>query len=198
MLSGGSTVSTSLIWLAITVTVQTVPAGRSEFGSSVIAEPGEPLTLNAFDVPVGHSIVNELPVAVTASLKLTTMLLFRSTSVALSAGEVVVTDGAASCVVNENEWFAAGWSGGSPVSLSLMLAATAVTVQFAALGRSEFGSSVIVSVPEPLTPNVCALLLQEIVNELLATVTGSLKKTWMFAAGSTAVALSVGELPVTA
>src|ERR671933_1589997 len=198
MLSGGSTESTSLIWFAITVTVQTVPAGRSAFGSSVIAEPGEPLTLKAFDVPVGHSIVNELPVAVTASLKLTTMLEFRSTSVALSAGEVVVTDGATSCVVNENEWLAAGWSGGSPVSLSLMLAATAVTVQLAVGGRSESGSSVIVSVPDPLTPNVCALLLQEIVNELVVTSTGSLKKTWMFAEEATSVALSAGELPVTA
>src|ERR687886_2566402 len=198
MLSGGSTASTSLIWFAITVTLQTVPAGRSEFGSSVIAEPGEPLTLNAFDVPVGHSIVNELPVAVTASLKLTTMLLFRSTSVALSAGEVVVTDGAASCVVNENEWFAAGWSGGSPVSLSLMFAATAVTVQLAALGRSELGSSVMEVVPDPLTPNVCALLLHEIVNELPVTSTGSLKFTVMFADGSTSVALSAGVVVVTA
>src|ERR671932_2645161 len=153
MLSGGSTASTSLIWFAITVTVQTVPAGRSAFGSSVMAEPGDPLTLNAFDVPVGHSIVNELPVAVTASLKLTTTLEFRSTSVALSAGEVVVTDGAASCVVNENEWFAAGWSGGSPVSLSLMLAATAVTVQVVPSGRSQVGSSVIEDPGEPLTEN---------------------------------------------
>ena len=84
------------------------------------------------------------------------------------------------------------------MSLSLMFAATAVTVQFAVLGRSEFGSSVIVSVPDPLTPNVCALLLQEIVNELVVTSTGSLKKTWMFPDGSTSVALSVGELPVTA
>src|ERR687884_1483693 len=198
MLSGGSTESTSLIWFASTVTVQTVPAGRSAFGSSVIAEPGEPLTLKAFDVPVGHSIVNELPVAVTASLKLTTTLLFRSTSVALSAGEVVVTDGAASCVVNEKESFAAGWSGGSPVSLSLMLAATAVTVQFAALGRSEFGSSVIELVPEPLTWNVCVLLLHEIVNELVVTSTGSLKFTVMLEVGSTSVALSAGVVVVTA
>src|ERR671938_833081 len=187
MLSGGSTASTSLIWLAITVTVQTVPAGRSAFGWSVIAEPGEPLTLNAFDVPVGHSIVNELPVAVTASLKLTTTLLFRSTSAALSAGEVVVTDGAAYCVVNENEWFAAGWSGGSPVSLSLMLAATAVTVQLAVDGRSESGASVIELVPEPLTWNVCALLLQEIVNELVVTSTASLKFTVMFVDEATSV-----------
>src|SRR5919206_265825 len=73
-----------------------------------------------------------------------------------------------------------------------MFAATAVTVQFAALGRSEPGSSVIELVPEPLTPNVCALLSHEIVNELVVTSTGSLKFTVMFADGSTSVALSAG------
>src|SRR5213078_1508442 len=71
MLSGGSTESTSLIWFAITFTEQTVPSGRSLVGSSVIDEPGEPLTLKLFAVPVGHSSVNELPLAVTGSLKLT-------------------------------------------------------------------------------------------------------------------------------
>src|SRR5437879_5637383 len=107
MLSGGSTVSTSLIWFAITVTVQTVPFGRSEVGSSVIVEPGEPLTLKASGVPVGHSIVNELPVAVTGSLKLMSMFVLRATSVAPSAGLVLVTDGAASAVVNVKTEFAA-------------------------------------------------------------------------------------------
>ena len=78
-----------------------------------------------------------------------------------------------------------------------MFAATAVTVQFA-VGRSESGSSVIVSVPEPLTWKVCGLPSQTIVNELESTVTGSLKKTWMFVEALTSVAPSVGELPVTA
>src|ERR671931_298421 len=59
-----------------------------------------------------------------------------------------------------------------------MFAATAVTVQFAVLGRSEPGSSVIELVPEPLTENVCAPP-QLIVNELVVTSTGSLKLTVM-------------------
>src|SRR5437763_5782737 len=125
------------------------------------------------------------------------MVVSRATSSAASAGVVVVTLGAASGVPNEKLVFAAGWSGGSPPSTSLMFAATAVTVQFA-VGRSLSGSSVIVSVPEPLTWNVCGLPSHEIVNELESTVTGSLKKTWMFVFAATSVEPSVGELPVTA
>src|SRR2546423_11416600 len=105
MLWGGSIAAASLIPLASTVTVQTAPFGRLEVGSSVIVEPGEPLTLKASGVPVGHSIVNELPVAVTGSLNVTSMFAVFATSVAPSAGDVLVTDGAASCVVNEKEWF---------------------------------------------------------------------------------------------
>src|SRR5205823_5049983 len=101
MLSGGSTVSTSLIWFAITLTEQTVPSGRLLVGSSVIDDPGEPLTVKLSGVPVGHSIVNELPLAVTGSLKLTTTFALTATCVAPSAGDVLVTDGAASAVVNE-------------------------------------------------------------------------------------------------
>src|SRR5436305_14230431 len=96
MLSGGSTASTSLIWFAITFTEQTVASGRSLVGSSVIDEPGEPLTEKLSGVPVGHSSVNELPDAVTGSLKLTTMFVLTATCVAASAAAVVVTDGAAS------------------------------------------------------------------------------------------------------
>src|SRR6266550_365764 len=162
MLSGGSTASTSLIWFATTFTEEIVASGRSLVGSSVIDEPGEPLTLKLFAVPVGHSSVNELPDAVTGSLKLTTMFVFTATWSAPSAGEVLDTAGAASAVANEKLEFAGGWSGGSPVSTSLMFAATAVTVQFA-VGRSESGSSVIVSVPEPPMANVCGLPSQEIV-----------------------------------
>src|SRR5438552_6651050 len=116
MLSGGSTVSTSLIWFAITFTEHTVPSGRSLVGSSVIDEPGEPLTLKLSGVPVGHSSENELVVAVTGSLKLTTMFVFTATWSAASAGDVVLTEGAASAVANEKLEFAAGPSGGSPVS----------------------------------------------------------------------------------
>src|ERR671928_223484 len=100
MWSGGSTESTSLIWFAITFTEQTVASGRSLVGSSVIDEPGEPLTVKLFGVPVGHSSENELVVAVTGSLKFTTMFVFTATWSAASAGEVVVTDGPASAVAN--------------------------------------------------------------------------------------------------
>src|SRR5947207_447157 len=99
MLSGGSTASTSLIWFAITFTAQVVPSGTSEVGSSVIDEPGEPLTLKLFADPVGHSNVNELPLTVTDSLKLTTTFVFTATWSAPSAGEVLDTLGAASAVV---------------------------------------------------------------------------------------------------
>src|SRR6266516_4475596 len=101
MWSGGSTESTSLIWFAITLTEQTVPSGRLLVGSSVTEEPGEPLTAKLSGVPLGHSSVNELVVAVTGSLKLTVTFVFVATWVAASAGEVLVTEGAASEVVNE-------------------------------------------------------------------------------------------------
>src|ERR671933_9436 len=168
MLSGGSTESTSWIWFAITVTEQIVPSGRSPVGSSVIDEPGEPLTVKLCGVPAGQSSVNELVVAVTGSLKLTTMFVFAAT-----------------------------WSGGSPLSTSLMLAATAVTVQLA-VGRSLFGSSVIPEVPEPVTWKVCRLPSHTIVNELESTVTASLKVKVMFVFAATSVAPSAGEWAVTA
>jgi hypothetical protein len=69
----------------------------------VIADVPEPLTAKAFDVDVGHSIVNELPVAVTASLKLRTTFVLVATVEAPSAGDVLLTLGALSCVVNEKE-----------------------------------------------------------------------------------------------
>src|SRR5256885_15849229 len=86
MLSGGSTVSTSLMPLASTVTVQTVPFGRFEVGSSVIVEPGEPETVNACALPVGHSSENEVLLAVTGSLKVMSMLVFFATPVGTAAG----------------------------------------------------------------------------------------------------------------
>src|SRR5438874_11811574 len=81
MLSGGSTVSTSLMLAATTFTEQTVPSGRLLVGSSVIDEPGEPLTAKVSGVPAGQSSVNELPLAVTGSLKLRTMFAFTATLV---------------------------------------------------------------------------------------------------------------------
>src|SRR5437762_4023711 len=91
--------STSVTWVEISAIAQTVPSGRSLVGSSVIDDPGEPLTEKLFGVPVGHSSVNELPDAVTGSLKFTTMFVFTATWSAPSAGEVLLTDGAASAVV---------------------------------------------------------------------------------------------------
>src|SRR5919202_4479059 len=197
MLSGGSTESTSLMLAATAFTEQTADSGRLLVGSSVIDEPGEPLTENACAEPVGQSSVKELPLAVTGSLKFTTMFVFTATWSAASAGDVVVTVGPVSCVANEKLKFAAGWSGGSPESTSLMFAATAVTVQFA-VGRSLSGSSVIPDVPEPLTWKVCGLPSQTIVNELESTVTGSLKVKVMFVFAATSVAPSAGEWAVTA
>src|SRR2546423_8266579 len=97
---------------ATAVTVHVVPSGRSAVGSSVIEEPGEPLTVKLFALPVGHSSVNELPLAVTLSLKLTTMFAFVATFVAPSAGEVLVTVGAASEAVKLKSQSSARWSGG--------------------------------------------------------------------------------------
>src|SRR2546430_17237860 len=122
MLSGGSIASTSLIPAARTVTVQTAPFGRFDVGSSVIVEPGEPLTVNACAEPVGHSSVNELPLAVTGSLKLTSMFAFLATSIAPSAGVGVRTLGAAAWVGKRKSEFRAGWLGGGPASGSLMFA----------------------------------------------------------------------------
>src|SRR5437764_6219332 len=94
MWSGGSFESVSLTLFAITLTAHVTPCGRSEVGSSVIAIPGEPLTLNVFAVPLGHSSVNELTDTVTDSLKLMTMFAFVATLVAPFAGDVLVTEGA--------------------------------------------------------------------------------------------------------
>src|ERR687886_540209 len=176
MWSGGSTASVSLISSLWTVIVQTVPAGRFADGVSVNDVAGDEVCENAFDVPVGHSIVNAVFVALTDSLMVIWIVVSRATSVAPSAGVVVLTLGAASCVVNENEWFAAGWSGGSRASVSLMFAATAVTVQVVAAGRSLVGSSVIDEPGEPLTEKAFELPVgHSSVNELVETVTDSLK-----------------------
>src|ERR671938_370730 len=90
---GRSESGSSVIELVITFPEQTVPSGRSLVGSSVIDEPGEPLTEKLSGVPVGHSSENELDVAVTGSLKLTTTFVFTATWFAASAGAVGVTEG---------------------------------------------------------------------------------------------------------
>src|SRR5436190_20793636 len=101
MLSGGSTESTSLMFAATTVTEQIVPSGRLLVGSSVIDDPGEPLTVKLSGVPVGQSSVNELPLAETGRASCRERVEFTATCSAASAGEVVAKVGAASCVANE-------------------------------------------------------------------------------------------------
>jgi hypothetical protein len=87
---------------AITVTVQVVLAGSGDDGVSVNDDAGEELWLNDSGVPVGHSILNALAVAVTDLEKLTVIVEPAFTSVAVSVGTVVVTAGGVS-TVNENE-----------------------------------------------------------------------------------------------
>src|SRR5688572_10004679 len=97
MLSGGSLASVSEIWFAITVTVQSVPAGSGAIGVSVKLAAGEALSVNACTLPgAGHSIVNELVVAATDSLKLIVIVAFCPTFAATFVGVVDVTVGAAS------------------------------------------------------------------------------------------------------
>src|SRR5438105_768287 len=198
MWSGGSIRSVSLISSLCTVIVHVVPAGRCAFGVRVIVVAGEEDCEKASGVPVGHSSENAFDVALTDSLKLTSMVEPRATSVAPSAGEVLVTLGAASCVVNEKLEFAAGWSGGSPVSTSLIWFAITFTEQIVASGRSLVGSSVIDEPGEPLTVKLSGVPVgHSTVNELPDAVTGSLKFTTMFVFTATCVAASAGEVLVT-
>src|SRR5207248_600503 len=142
--------------------------------------------------------VNELVVAVTGSLKFTTMFVFTATWSAASAGEVVVTVGAASCVANEKLVFAAGWSGGAAVWAALVLAATGVTVQVA-VGRSAVGSSVIDDPGDPLTLKLFAVPVgHSSVNELELTVTDSLQLMTMLVFTATWSAPSAGDVLDTA
>src|ERR1044071_6591364 len=109
MLSGGSTASVSLISSLSTVTVQTVPAGRSDAGFNVKDDAGDAVWENAFGVPVGHSSEKALLVALTDSLNVIWIVVSRATLVAPFVGVVLLTPGAASVVVNEKLVFAAGW-----------------------------------------------------------------------------------------
>jgi hypothetical protein len=106
--------SVSLISSLCTVTWQTVPTGRFDVGVSVIVVAGDELCEKPVEVPVGHSSEKALLVALTDSLNVIAIVVSRATSVAPSAGVVLETLGAASCVVKEKLVFAAGWSGGSP------------------------------------------------------------------------------------
>ena len=136
--------STSVIWLAATVTVQVVADGSGAAGVSVNEPAGEALRVNVCGKPVGHCRSNALTLALTLSLKLTTMAELTETPLAEFAGVVLTTDGAVSggTVVNENEKSAAMLSGGSAVSVSVIRPALTLTLQIVPAGRSDVGSSV--------------------------------------------------------
>src|ERR1051325_2997539 len=113
ILSGGSLVSTSEIFVLSTVTVQLLPAGRPPVGVStrelrlVCGKAGVKFTV------LPQLIVTPPEATSTFSLKLIVIVEFSATSVALLVGTVVVTDGACS-VVQVKTKFAAMLSGGSP------------------------------------------------------------------------------------
>ncbi len=200
MLSGGSPASVSLIWLAITVTVQITPGGRSAVGFNVIWFVPEPLTANGWRFPgAGHSIVNELVVAFTFSLKLTTILAPLRMSIAPFVGFVVVTAGGLSIVKLKTK-FAAMFCGGSFASWSSTWAAKTVTVTNSPFVKSVFG--LIVNVVGPPVTTVSAtfrvpLVAPTIWNQLPVTLTGSLNVMLTFVLFACWVAPFVGVVAVT-
>src|SRR5438477_216972 len=98
MVSGGSAISLSWMFAAITVTVQTTPTGRLPLGVSVKLLAGEALATNAIGVPAGHSSLKAVPVALTGSLKLIVIGVSIATGLAPATGRVLLTLGAASVV----------------------------------------------------------------------------------------------------
>ena len=100
-------------------------------------------------------------------------------------------------VVNETVRSAAGLSGGSRVSTSLMPAAYAVTEQAAPCGREPVGWSVTVDVVDPLMVKGIAALSQSRAKEATVAVTGSLKVKAGVTDVLTWVALVVGDVDVT-
>ena len=88
--SAGSSVSASLIWLAIAVTVQLVPWGRFPAGVNVNEDAGELLCVNETGVPFGQWMVKALDDASTGSLNATS----RGATATLVAdcGRVTMTD----------------------------------------------------------------------------------------------------------
>src|SRR5215207_2662033 len=118
----------------------------------------------------------------TFSLKLIVIFVFVATCVAPLVGIGVVTVGKASMVKLKTK-LAAMLSGGSFESWSVTCAATIVTVQLSPAAKSTFG--LIVKVAGPLVTTVSTtfrvpLVAQTIVNQLPATLTGSLNVTEMF------------------
>src|ERR1044071_9926584 len=96
MLSGGSNASASVMPAANAVTVQVSPAVKSAVGLSVNVALGLELVENVCAPELAQVMSKLAPLALTDSLKLTTTFAFAATCVALLAGVVEVTDGAAS------------------------------------------------------------------------------------------------------
>src|SRR5258706_6022830 len=91
--------STSVTWLATTVTVQVTLPGSGAVGWSTKLEAGEAgVTVNACGVPTGHSSLDAVPVTLTGSLKLIVTVAVGTTLIAPLAGTVVVTEGGVSIV----------------------------------------------------------------------------------------------------
>src|SRR5436305_4130360 len=91
--------STSVTWLATTVTVQVTFPGSGEVGWRTKLEAGEAgVTVNATGVPVGHSSLNAVPVTFTGSLKLIVIVEPGVMLVAPFGGTGVVTEGGVSIV----------------------------------------------------------------------------------------------------
>ena len=89
------------ICAATAVATQVVPAGRFAEGVSVnvVAPPGgDGESVNAFEVPEGHSRVKAEAVTFTAALKVNDTVVFRPTLVAPLVGVVLDTVGGASTV----------------------------------------------------------------------------------------------------
>src|SRR4051794_16194138 len=91
MVSGGSLVSASEIWLAVTVTVQVVLKGSSAAGVSVNEVVGEAVCAKGCGAPAGHSSAKAPSDAFTLSLKLTTIGESTGTLLAPLAGVVAPT-----------------------------------------------------------------------------------------------------------
>src|SRR5689334_13691548 len=94
MLSGGSLVSTSEIFVLSTVTVQLLPPGRPPVGVSTRVDRLFCSNAGVKATALPQLIVTPPDATFTGSLKLIVMVEFSATSVALFVGTVVVTDGA--------------------------------------------------------------------------------------------------------
>src|SRR6185436_13882428 len=139
MLSGGSPASASVTCAARTVTVHVSPPVKSLFGLSVnVVAP--PLSTKVCAPVFVHEIVNDEPVALTASLNVTVTSEL-GPPMPPFVGVVAVTVGAAS-VVNEKMKFASMLSGGSFASASLTWFASTVTVHVSNCAKSTLGSIV--------------------------------------------------------